>query len=406
MSWWKRLLGLDEPAPAPTTPEPPPLRPLPAPLPASSESAALRRLRGIARGEALDEAAALAALRALAGTGQEKDALEALRRAGRTTPLPDALSVAAAELFFQRGEHGEALALLGRTSSAGGLMLRSEIEAARGDLASACASLERLLARDIAAPGARERLSRWRARLGLPLPGAEVNARDATLFTAAPAATPFRIVSEAGRGGAAVVYEAIDEALGRTVALKVYHRPGDAREQIEREGRLAVEVAGLGVVGIHDVDLAGGWLALEWASGATLREKLRQEPDELLVLDLWMPPLIAALARLHRAGWAHGDIKPGNVLFRADGRPLLTDFGLARRPGEPWAGGTPGYLSPRRLQGAPAALSDDVYALGRLLDDVASALGDRAPESLRALVERCLADDRPDDAMHLHEPRA
>ncbi|RYE84841.1 MAG: serine/threonine protein kinase, partial [Myxococcales bacterium] len=360
MSWWRRLLGVDEPEPAPA-PEPE-LRPLPAPLPAASESAGLRKLRGLGRGEPLDEPAALAALAALAGTSQEKDALEALRRAARSVALPDRLAVAAAELFFQRGEHDEALGLLGRTATPGGLMLRAEIEAARGDLASACASLERLLARDIATPGARERLARWRARLGLPLPGAEPMARDATLFTAAQPATPFRIVGEAGRGGAAVVYEAIDEALGRTVALKVYHRPAEAREQIGREGRLAVEIAGPGVVGIHDVDLEAGWLALEWAASATLREMLRQRPGELLALDRWLPPLLSALARLHRLGWAHGDIKPGNVLFRPDGRPLLTDFGLARRAGEPWTGGTPGYLSPRRLQGAPAALSDDVYA--------------------------------------------
>ena len=85
-------------------------------------------------------------------------------------------------------------------------------------------------------------------------------------------------------------------------------------------------------------------------------------------------------------------------------RPLLTDFGLARRAGEPWAGGTPGYLSPRRLVGAPAALSDDVYALGRLLDDVALALGDRAPATLRALADRCLGDDRPDDVLPLLDP--
>jgi hypothetical protein len=62
------------------------------------------------------------------------------------------------------------------------------------------------------------------------------------------------------------------------------------------------------------------------------------------------------------------------------------------RPGK---GGTIGYLSPQRLAGGPAALADDVYALGRLLEDVVSALGEGAPASLRALAERCLADDRP-----------
>jgi serine/threonine protein kinase len=108
--------------------------------------------------------------------------------------------------------------------------------------------------------------------------------------------------------------------------------------------------------------------------------------------------LLAAVARLHRLGWAHGDLKPGNVLFTSDRRPLLTDFGIARRPGEPWQGGTVGFLSPRRLSGAPASLADDVYALGRLLEDVASALGEKTPSSVRTLVERCLAEDRPSSA--------
>ncbi len=398
MSWWRRLVGLD-PQPPAVTPAPPPSRPLPAPLPATSEVAALRRLRGLTRGEPLPDDEAVAALRSMAGTTQEKEALEAVRKAARSLALGEPLRAAAAELFFQRGEHDEALALLERVSSLGGLQLRAEIQATHGDLAAACASLERVLARDIAAPGARERLLRWRARLGLPLPGAEAPSQDATLFTAAQPSTPFRIVAEAGRGGAAVVYEADDTALGRRIALKVYHRPADAREQIEREAWLAVEAAGPGVVRVHDIDLDAGWLALEWAHGATLREHLRhRDLDWLLPVEGWLTPLLGALARLHRLGWAHGDIKPGNVLFRAPNRPLLADFGVARHPGEPWAGGTPGYLSPRRLANQPAALSDDVYAVGRLIEVVASALGDQAPPHLTALAARCLADDRPDDA--------
>lgn len=400
MSWWRWLLGDDTPAPPPAPAKPP--RVVPTPLPATSEVQALRRLRGLSRGEALDTGEAVAALRAMAGTSQERDALDAVRRALRTAPLDEPLRVAAAELFFQRGEHDEALAMIEQVASLGGLSLRAEIQAAAGDLAGACASIERVLARDIAAPGARERLARWRTRLGLPLPGAEVVSQDATLFTAARPTTPFRIVAEAGRGGAAVIYEAEDESLGRRLALKVYHRPQDAREQIEREAHVAVEAQGPGVVRVYDADLEAGWLALEWAHGTTLREHLRRRDLAwLLPLDAWLPALLDALARLHRLGWAHGDLKPGNVLFRAPGQPLLADFGVARRPGETWSAGTIGYLSPSRLAHQPVALSDDVYAVGRLLEDVAAVLGDQAPPSLRALAARCLADDRPADATAL-----
>ncbi len=303
-----------------------------------------------------------------------------------------------AGLLQQRGEPAEALATLGSPSTVGGLLFQADLRAAQGDLAGACASLERVLARDIAAPGARERLERWRARLGLPSLSGEAPPQDGTLFTSASPTTPFRIVAEAGRGGAAVVYRAEDEGLGRSLALKIYHRPRDAREQIAQEASLAAEAAGVGVVRVFDVDLERGWLALEWAPGGTLRDLLRRDPSSLLPLERWLPSLLAAVARLHRLGWAHGDLKPGNVLFTSDRRPLLTDFGIARRPGEPWQGGTVGFLSPRRLSGAPASLADDVYALGRLLEDVASALGEKTPSSVRTLVERCLAEDRPSSA--------
>ncbi|MCS6900441.1 MAG: hypothetical protein RMJ98_12415 [Myxococcales bacterium] len=392
MSWWKRLWrGTTSPPPSP----PPSVRPLPAPLPATSEVAALHKLRSMARGESLQEEEAIEALRSLTGTPQEKEAIEALRKAARSTSLGESLRLALAGLLQQRGSPAEALAILGSTTTVGGLMLQAELRAAQGDLAGACASLERVLARDMTAPGARERLERWRSRLGLPSLSGEVPLQDSTLFTSTAPATPFRILAEAGRGGAAVVYQAEDTGLGRLLALKVYHRPREARDQIEQEAALAVEAAGIGVIRIFDLDLDRGWLALEWAPGGTLRDHLRHNPACLLPVERWLPVLLTAIARLHRLGWAHGDLKPGNVLFASSGRPLLTDFGLARRPGELWQGGTVGYLSPRRLSGAPASLADDVYALGRLLDDVASALGTHTPPSIQALVEQCLADSPP-----------
>lgn len=387
MSWWRRILGLSSPAP-PAPGHPP--RPLPAPLPATSEVAALRKLRGMARGEPLPADEAVVALRSMAGTIQEREALDALRKASRLAPLDEPLRVVVAELLQQRGDPAEALALLGSPASTGGLLLLADLRAATGDLPAACSALERVLARDIATPGARERLERWRGLLGLPSLSGEVLHQDATLFTSAAPSSPFRIVAEAGRGGASVVYRAEDTLLLRTLALKVYHRPREHREQIAREAAVAVEAAGIGVVRILDVDLDQGWLAMEWASGSSLRERLRSSPASLLPVEPWLGPLLRAVARLHRLGWVHGDIKPGNVLLSSSGAALLSDFGIARRPGEAWQGGTLGYLSPQRLAGAPAALSDDVYAVGRVLEDITEALGAGAPPQLRTLASRCL----------------
>lgn len=398
MSWWRKLLGLHG-LPEPT---PPSARPVPAPLSVTSELAALRKLRGMARGEPLQDSEASAALRSMIGTSQEKEAIDALLKANRTNSLSEPLRVLVSELLQQRGDLPGALGLLGSVSSASGLMQQADLYAALSNLASACASLERVLARDISTPGARERLERWRIQLGLPPLGEEAPMAGGTVFTAATPTTPFRIVAEAGRGGAAVVYEAEDTILGRTIALKVYHRPQEARAQIEREASLAVEAAGLGVVRVFDVDLDRGWLALEWAHHQTLREYLRNRQSNPAPLSPhWLSTLLLALARLHRLGWAHGDIKPGNILLTRFGEPLLTDFGIARRIGESWQGGTPGYMSPQRLANAPVALSDDVYALGRLLEDIASSLGDQAPTPLINLAQRCLTEDRPPSAIPL-----
>ena len=72
---------------------------------------------------------------------------------------------------------------------------------------------------------------------------------------------------------------------------------------------------------------------------------------------------------MHAAGWIHHDVKPANILLRAPGAPLLTDFGIPRRVGEPSPPGSLGYVSPERLAGRASHPGDDVYAFGRVLED-------------------------------------
>ncbi len=405
-SWWRRLWGASEPG-APGAPgeageagarpsTPPPAPPQPRLMTRDPEPPAMYVLGALGTARAPADDQALEALRLLTGGPYERAALGRVARAAAGGHAPLALCVRAAELLAQRGEFEPALEVLAQASEPAALLLRADLQAQRGDLAGACATAERLLARRLDTPGARERLERWRERLGRPYgPPAPAPSEDVTVLTgelAGAAGLAFHVVKEAGRGGSAAVYEARDEGLGRPVALKVYHRPREQREVIAREGRIAAALAGDGVARVYDVDLDAGWLAVEWAPLGTLRRAIN-DGDAALVSPAarWLDPLVRALAAVHGAGWVHGDLKPSNVLFRRPDEPLLADFGLARRAGEPWAGGSPGYLSPERLAGAAASPADDVYGLGRVIEDVLHLLGE-GPEAkaLGSLARACL----------------
>jgi serine/threonine-protein kinase len=288
--------------------------------------------------------------------------------------LPEPLMVAVASALADRGEDADAARVLTGAASNAGRVLRADILARSGDVPGAVSLVERVLLRDIDWPGARERHARWRAALGAtqPRPPPAPPPPWATLMTSAPDA-PFRLLREVGRGGAGAVYEAEQRDLGRRVALKVYHRPERDRAQLLHEVRVAVALAGEGVVQVFDVDPESGWIAMEWVRLGPLRGLLRAGQPGLAPLGQWAAALAASLARAHRAGWVHHDVKPANVLFRDAGCPLLGDFGTARRVGEPSPPGSLGFVSPERLRGRPSDPRDDVYAFGRVLEEALDA---------------------------------
>ena len=145
-----------------------------------------------------------------------------------------------------------------------------------------------------------------------------------------------------------------------------------------------------------------------WAA----RETERADRSLLCPVERWFVPLARTVAEVHRAGLVHADLKPANVLFRAPGEPVISDFGIASAPGQPALGGSFGYLAPERLLGEPLTPADDVFALGRILQDALDAVargrepgqgaGEPSPR-LAAVVRAALADrsDRPPDASAL-----
>lgn len=303
----------------------------------------------------------------------------------------DGLRVACAHLLDERGERARALTLVEPGRSIEAMMLAADLHAAVGNVARAVGSVERVMARSIDAPGARERHARWSALLGRGSARARVDDSATVVAPATSAKLPFRLLREVARGGAGTVYEAEDELLGRRVAFKVYHRSEQSRAQIEREARTAVALRGPGVMRIFDADPEQGWLAAEWLGLGSLRDRLvAARVREALPLSSWVPALVAALGRVHERGLVHADIKPANVMFRAQYEPVLGDFGISRAQGEPSLGGTPGYLAPERLGGSSADARDDVYALGRVLEDVLAA---REDAGLDAAVLGATAED-------------
>ena len=134
-------------------------------------------------------------------------------------------------------------------------------------------------------------------------------------------------------------------------------------------------VAHAAVVQIYGVESWRGrpFLVVEFLPGGTLAVRLREgpiSPSQSVAVTIH---LAEALAALHRAGYLHGDVKPSNIGFTADGLPKLLDFGLARPAANAAvAGGTLRYLSPEVLSGRPAEAADDVWSLCVVLYEMVS----------------------------------
>jgi serine/threonine protein kinase len=178
------------------------------------------------------------------------------------------------------------------------------------------------------------------------------------------------LLEEIGRGGHGVVHRALDLRTRRHVAAKVL-RGGDpeallrfVQEQAHRIEHPHV-LAPLGWAAEDDVAL----IAMELVLGGSVRDLLAvagPQPED--VVARLLAQLLDALAAVHAHGVVHGDVKPSNLLLRAGVRPhlLLADFGVAAQAGVRSAGptGTPAFLPPERLAGAPARPPQDVYAAG------------------------------------------
>ena len=258
----------------------------------------------------------------------------------------------------------------------------------------------------------------------------------------------YRLVTEIGRGGGGVVFEAVQRSLGRRVALKILHghaewNEGDGEATVEphlenesQQQREAILLASLEhphLVKVYDTGVDGQrrWVTMQLIEGCSLAHLIAgkvpelPKPDDRGWHEFLLPRLTNvadALAAAHDAGVSHGDLKPSNVLLDHGGHAFLTDFGLASRKQEdpsdesatrPFRG-TPRYASPEQARGASPDPRGDAFSFGLLMftclngkpafegnttrevlhqiqhSGVKWANPDRIPRDLRAVVEKCL----------------
>jgi hypothetical protein len=189
----------------------------------------------------------------------------------------------------------------------------------------------------------------------------------------------YEIVERLGGGGMAVVYRAVQQPLGREVALKalspeLFQDEGFVK-RFETEAKTLAKLDHPNILPIYDFEVLDGvaFLTMPLIRGGTLRDILNRGPLDTLTAWRYLREIGDGLQHAHDAGIVHRDLKPTNVLIHSDGRAMLADFGLARGAGQPThlttiglAIGTPGYMAPEQVMGHEVDRRCDIYAMGVL----------------------------------------
>jgi serine/threonine protein kinase/formylglycine-generating enzyme required for sulfatase activity len=189
----------------------------------------------------------------------------------------------------------------------------------------------------------------------------------------------YRLMSKIGQGGAGTVYKARDTKLDRVVALKLLSLAGfneKSMQRFSREARCNAKLRHPNIVVLYDFEQIGNdhYLVMDYVDGQSLEKLMGKKRLPIGQTCQIMLDLLSAMQYAHHQGIIHRDIKPSNILINEDGKPFLTDFGLAKALTETvkisQSGallGTPAYMSPE--QASPGAgntvdIRSDIYSLG------------------------------------------
>ncbi len=217
----------------------------------------------------------------------------------------------------------------------------------------------------------------------------------------------YRIIRQVGYGGMSTVFLAEDINLGRDVAVKVFWpRPGETKDflrRFSREARVLAQLDHPNILPVYDYGEQDGqaYLVMPFMSGGSLKDMLKVRhvlpPTEAIHLTT---ETLNALQYAHERGLIHRDIKPGNMLFKSDGKLMLCDFGLVKvispetegkSPFEtasetgPAITGTPEYMPPEQINGQPTFASD-IYSIGIVLYEMLTGVKPFASNSVMSVL--------------------
>ncbi len=206
----------------------------------------------------------------------------------------------------------------------------------------------------------------------------------------------YKILEKLGSGGMGIVYRALDENLGRDVAVKVLHpevmHDADRLARFEHEAKSIAKLAHPNILAIHDFGKVGGtaFAVTELLEGETLGHRLAREHLHWRKAVSIAASTAEGLAAAHAKGITHRDIKPENIFLTSDGRVKILDFGIAKTSLPPILDslvptltvphvrdetvmGTVAYMAPEQLRGEAVDARSDIFTLGCVLYEMLTA---------------------------------